>query len=69
VKVTIGTDEGTAAAIATMGSTHVPKSVTESFTDDRNNIVTTPAYMCDARPHEVFEGIGKMVDGVVALMK
>jgi enhancing lycopene biosynthesis protein 2 len=69
VKVTIGTDQATADAIATMGSTNVPRSVTESYTDDNNKIVTTPAYMCDAKPHEVFEGIGKLVDGVVALLK
>ena len=52
-----------------MGSTNVPRSVTESYLDEANKIVTTPAYMCDAKPHEVFEGIGKLVDGVVALVK
>lgn len=65
--VTIGTDEGTASAIAKMGSTNVGKGVTEAVTDPKNRIVTTPAYMCDAKPHEVFEGIGKMVDQVVKL--
>jgi enhancing lycopene biosynthesis protein 2 len=69
VKVTIGSDAETAGAIATMGSTNVPKSVTESYTDEANRIVSTPAYMCDAKPHEVFEGIGKLVDGVVAMLK
>lgn len=66
--VTIGTDEQTAAAIATMGSKNVAKSVSESFTDANNLLVTTPAYMCDARPHEVFEGVGRMIDGVMALL-
>jgi enhancing lycopene biosynthesis protein 2 len=68
VKVTIGTDQATAAAIATMGSTNVARSVTEAYTDDVHRIVTTPAYMFEARPHEVFEGIGRMVEGVVKLM-
>lgn len=69
VKVTIGTDADTATAINTMGATHVPRAVTESYTDEVNKVVTTPAYMCDAKPHEVFEGIGKMVDAVVAMAK
>jgi enhancing lycopene biosynthesis protein 2 len=69
VKVTIGTDADTANAINTMGATHVPRSVTESYTDEANRVVTTPAYMCDAKPHEIFEGIGKMVDAVVAMAK
>ena len=69
VKVTIGTDEQTAEAIKTMGATHVPRSVAEPYTDEVNRVVTTPAYMFDARPHEVFEGIGKMVDAVVGMAK
>jgi enhancing lycopene biosynthesis protein 2 len=69
VKVTIGTDQATAEAIATMGSTNVPRSVTEAYVDENNKLVTTPAYMCDAGPHEVFEGIGKMVDTVVGMLK
>src|SRR5262245_1491883 len=62
VKVTIGTDQRTADAIATMGATNVPRSVTEAFVDEANRVVTTPAYMCDARPHEVYEGIGRMCE-------
>lgn len=67
VKVTIGSDAAAAEAIQTMGSTHVPKGVTEAFTDDRQRVVTTPAYMYEATPAEVFEGIGRMVEGVQRL--
>ncbi|MCC6676281.1 MAG: isoprenoid biosynthesis glyoxalase ElbB [Phycisphaerales bacterium] len=66
-QVTIGSDPKVAAAIGKMGSTNVEKPVREAFTDARNRIVTTPAYMCDAGPHEVFEGIGKMIDQTLAL--
>lgn len=66
-KVTIGSDAKTADAVALMGSVNVPKGVTEEYTDTSNRVVTTPAYMCDARPHEVFEGIGRMVEKTVAL--
>jgi enhancing lycopene biosynthesis protein 2 len=69
VKVTLGNDALVAAAVQTMGSTHVPKSVTEAFTDEANRVVTTPAYMYEAKPHEVFEGIGRMVDVVCSMAK
>lgn len=69
VKVTIGSDQATADAIATMGSTHVARGVTEAYTDTTNRVVTTPAYMCQASPHEVFEGIGQMIEGVESLAK
>jgi len=69
VKVTIGSDADTAAAIQTMGSTHVPRSVNEAFTDEVNKVVTTPAYMFEAKPHEVFDGIGRMVDVVCSMAK
>jgi enhancing lycopene biosynthesis protein 2 len=65
--VTIGDDAATAKAIEKMGSTNIPKRVTESYTDEPNRIVTTPAYMCDAKPHEVFEGIGRLVERLVEM--
>ena len=69
VKVTLGNDAQVAAAVQTMGSTHVPKSVTEAYTDETNRVVTTPAYMYEARPHAVCEGIGRMVDVVCSMAK
>lgn len=70
VKVTIGNDKGTADAIAGWGSTNVARLVTEACIDDTNKVVTTPAYMDDAAtPFQVFEGIGRMVDGVVSLSR
>lgn len=69
VKVTIGTDGPTADAIATMGATHVPRAVHEAYTDEKQRVVTTPAYMFEAKPHEVFEGIGQMVRGVVEMIR
>jgi len=38
-------------------------------TDTKNKLVTTPAFMCEAKFHEVFDGIGKMVEGVLKLIK
>lgn len=62
--VTIGSDKGVADAIAAMGSRNQERSVREACVDEENRVVTTPAYMCDARPHEVFEGIGRMIEAV-----
>lgn len=67
VKVTIGTDPATAENIAMMGSTNVPRAVTEAYVDETHKIITTPAYMCDAAPHEVFAGIGRMCEKVAEL--
>jgi enhancing lycopene biosynthesis protein 2 len=69
VKVTIGTDAATGEAIATMGSQNIAKGVTEAFVDERHKIVTTPAYMLDATPWEVFQGIGAMAEAFAKLLK
>lgn len=66
--VTIGNDEKTAEAIRTMGSQHVGRGVTEACTDLKNRIVTSPAYMYDATPYEVFVGIGRMIDDMDVLL-
>jgi enhancing lycopene biosynthesis protein 2 len=66
--VTIGSDADTAKAIEAMGSSHVERPVTEAHTDEANRIVTAPAYMYgDAPVHEVYEGIGRMVERTLEL--
>lgn len=67
VSVTIGNDPQTAAAIHAMGATHVAKPVSEAHVDERRRVVTAPAYMYGEAPiHEVFEGIGDMVEQTLA---
>lgn len=61
-KVTIGTDQGVAGLIGEMGSVHVPKGVSEAYFDEKNRVFSTPAYMCDASPAQVFDGIGRMIE-------
>lgn len=68
--VTIGDDKQTAAAITSWGSRNVEQPVTAAQADDKNRLVTAAAYMYgDAPVHEVFEGIGRMVEGVLARVK
>ncbi|KAF7668197.1 hypothetical protein LDENG_00030160 [Lucifuga dentata] len=58
---------GTAAAITELGCKHVNKSVSESHVDEKNKLVTTSAFMCNAPIHDVFDGIGAMVRDVLKL--
>lgn len=43
------------------------KSVGESHVDEKNKLVTTSAFMCNAPIHEIFDGIGTMVQGVLKM--
>lgn len=66
--VTIGTDEGTAAAINATGSCHVNCPVTEFVVDKKNRIVSTPAYMLANSIGEAAEGIEKTVKAVMDML-
>ncbi|XP_038045365.1 glutamine amidotransferase-like class 1 domain-containing protein 3B, mitochondrial [Patiria miniata] len=77
-EVTVGQDKddggrwpyaGTAGAIEQMGSKHINKNVAEVHVDAANKIVTTPAFMCETKLHEIFDGIGEMVKKVLSLAK
>jgi len=67
-KLTIGTDAGTAAAIAETGSEHVSCPVTEFVVDRQHKIVSTPAYMLAQRISEAAEGIDKAVKATLDLI-
>lgn len=66
-QLTIGTDEGTAAAINQTGSTHVACPVTEFVVDAKNKIISTPAYMLAGRISEAYDGIDKAVKAVIEM--
>ncbi len=64
--VTLGDGDGIEGAVQGWGSTHARRGVEEACFDEANLIFTSPAYMhADATPHQIFVGIGKMVEGVV----
>jgi enhancing lycopene biosynthesis protein 2 len=65
--VTIGNDVGTAAAIASMGGEHTDCGVADICIDEKNRIVTTPAYMLGPGIKDVAAGIEKLVDKVLSL--
>ncbi|XP_040477780.1 glutamine amidotransferase-like class 1 domain-containing protein 3A, mitochondrial isoform X2 [Ursus maritimus] len=76
VEVTVGHEQeeggkwpyaGTAEAIKALGAKHCVKGVTEAHVDQKNKVVTTPAFMCEAELHHIHDGIGAMVKKVLEL--
>ncbi|MCR4317526.1 MAG: isoprenoid biosynthesis glyoxalase ElbB [Planctomycetes bacterium] len=68
VKVTIGTDAGTAANVEKTGATHVNCPVSEFVVDADNKMVTTPAYMLAKSIAEAAVGIEKAVKATIDLI-
>ena len=66
-KLTIGSDEKAARALEEMGVKHVVCPVEECRVDEEQRIVTTPAYMYDAKIGEVALGIERAVKELVRL--
>lgn len=65
--LTIGNDKGTAEAIESMGGKHVEKPVDEIVVDEKNKIVSTPAYMLGPSIAFVAKGIRKCVNKVLEI--
>jgi enhancing lycopene biosynthesis protein 2 len=67
VNLTIGSDEATAREIEKTGAHHVKCAVTDYVSDRDHKVITTPAYMCEAQPFEIFTGIRKLVREIVEM--
>jgi len=65
--LTIGTDEGTAAALEACGAHHQACPVDEMVVDTQQRIVTTPAYMLGPTIKDVAAGIERCVAEVMRL--
>lgn len=65
--VTIGSDQNTALAIEKMGGRHVISRVSEIAVDEKNKVVSTPAYMLGPTISKVALGIEKLVARVLEL--
>ena len=68
VEVTIGSDEGTASAIETMGGTHKKTTHGEIVFDEKYKIITTPCYMLDATIDQIADGAENLVKKVLELV-
>lgn len=69
VELTIGSDAGTASALEQMGASHRATSHGEVVVDTRNNVVTTPCYMLEARISQVADGADAAIRAVMELIK
>lgn len=67
-EVTIGNDPGKAAVIESMGGKHLACPVEAVHVDEKNKIVTTPAYMLGPGIKDVAEGIEKLVEQIVSMI-
>lgn len=68
VEVTIGDDKETAQEIEKTGAKHFSKKVNEIHVDEKNKVVSTPAYMYgDARLTHISQGIRRCVEKVLEL--
>ena len=65
-KVTIGNDQATAKQIEKLGSQHKSCTVEDFVVDEKNKIVSTPAYMLASNISEAASGINKLVQKVLA---
>lgn len=65
INITIGNDKETAQEIEKTGAKHVECKVDDFITDRDAKIITTPAYMYEAKPHLVFKGISGAVNELV----
>jgi len=67
VRLTIGNDPGTAAALATLGAVHVDSPVEQIVVDEKNKVVSTPAYMLGPSIAPVAAGIERLVGAVLEM--
>ena len=68
-ELTIGFDDQTASDINTMGAKHITCSVEEIVIDEDKKVVSTPAYMEAKSIKEAAEGIQKLVEQVLQMVK
>jgi len=66
-EVTIGNDVNTASALESMGAGHFKCNVDMVHVDEKNKIVTTPAYMLGPGIKDIAAGIEKLVNKIVSM--
>ena len=66
IKITIGNDQTTADQIEKLGSQHEICTVDDFIVDEKNKIVSTPAYMLAGSISEAASGIEKLVQKIMA---
>jgi len=67
VRLTIGNDPDTAAALEAKGAKHIECAVSDAVTDSQNRVVSTPGYMLAKSITEAEAGINTLVAEVLKL--
>ena len=77
VELTVGNDTNndngdwpyaaTAKAMEEMGAKHVIREPTQAHVDEKNKVVTAPAYMYNGEPDDIFQSVKAMCDEVLKL--
>lgn len=67
IKMTIGNDAGTAAALEKMGARHENQPVDGITVDAEHKVVTTPCYMLATRVREIEAGVSRAVSAVLEM--
>ncbi|MBU0488322.1 MAG: isoprenoid biosynthesis glyoxalase ElbB [Bacteroidetes bacterium] len=67
IEVTIGTDQGTAQAVESLGGKHKKTGHGEVVVDIENRIVSTPCYMLEASISQIAEGAENTVRAILEL--
>ncbi len=66
-EITIGNDRSTAQTIENLGAEHIVCPVDEIVVDEKNLVVTTPAYMLGPGISDIAVGIEKLVKKIIEL--
>lgn len=67
LELTVGGDSSTEGILRHLGAMPIPCIATDYVSDRLNKLLTTPAYMLDAQPHEVLIGVRKMLRELVEM--
>ncbi|MFP4069626.1 MAG: isoprenoid biosynthesis glyoxalase ElbB [Verrucomicrobiota bacterium] len=67
LRLTIGNDADTAAALEAKGAKHVECAVDDIVVDEANRVVSTPAYMLAKSITEAESGINKLIETLLKL--
>ena len=68
-EVTIGQDEGTAAAIESMGAKHSPTGHVGIVIDPKYKLVTAPCYMLESTITQIADGADAAVEALLAIVE
>jgi len=69
VKVTIGNDAKTSAAVQAMGAIHEPCAADRCVVDEEHRVLTTPCYMNAASVAEVYAGVKQTMEALSRLLQ